>query len=233
MPKTKNAFAFRDFDADRILQRRFFILQQKWFSEWILPDMTDEEILQKMGMTDFDSFEETQDKLEAMEVLIGSVAAYQKHIKRHGDRLTRYARSVEYKITTDDKADIAALRKRHERATDLSIKYCGAFTAYGVTSHFLGGIAVMKVGGLCDKIIAQCKELDGKVKAHYRKIFATRLKEARKEMGLTQTDFGFLVGLSQRAISNFENADREPSIAALVKISKRTKRPIDWLLGAI
>ncbi len=226
MPKTKDAFALRDFDEEKILQRRFF-------RELNLPDMTDEEILQRMGAKDFDSFEETQAKLEAMEILLGRTAEYQKHIKRHGDRLTRYARAVEYTITTDDEADIAAFKLRYSRAEKLSVKYSGCFTAYGMTSNFLGGIAVDNVGRLCDKIAARYKELDGKIKAHYRKIFATRLKQVRKEMGLTQTELGMQLGLSQRGISNFENADREPSIAMLVKISKKLKRPIDWFLGVI
>ena len=153
MPKTKNAFAFRDFDAEKILQRKFFQTLN-------LPKGMDEEILQKMGMADFDSFEGTQAKLEAMGALLRRTAEYQKHIKRHGDRLTRYARAVEHTITTDDKADIAAFKLRYSRAGKLSVKYSGCFTAYGMTSNFLGGIAVDNVGRLCDKIAARYKELE-------------------------------------------------------------------------
>lgn len=231
MPKTKNAFALRGFDEARILQRNFF-------QTLYLPKGTDEEILQKMGAKAKDNFEITQQKLDAMGKLLARVAEYQQHIKRHGNRLARYARAVEYKITTDRNADISALRTRHDKAIQLSMDYCGLLMTAGIITNSidnfaLGGIAVDYVGRLCDKVAGRYKQLDEKIKTHYRNTFATRLKEARKEMGLTQTDFGFLVGLSQRAISNFENADREPSIAALVKISKRTKRPIDWLLGAI
>ena len=225
MPKTRNAFAFRGFDSERILQRRFF-------REMKLPETTDERILEKLSMTDSDSFEGTQAKMATIGNLLSKVAEYQKHIKRHGDRLTRYARAVEHTITTDEKADIAALKLRYSRAGKLSVKYSGSFTAYGLTSTFLGGIAVDDVGGLCNKLAARYKELDAKIKAHYRKIFATRLKQARKEIGLTQAELGTQLGVSQRGISNFENADREPSIAMLVKISEKLKRPVGWFLGA-
>ena len=224
MPKTKNAFAFRDFDAEKILQRKFFQTLN-------LPKGMDEEILQKMGMADFDSFEETQAKLEAMEALLRRTAEYQKHVVRHGDRLTRYARAVEHTITTDEKADIAALKLRYSRAGKLSVKYSGSFTAYGLTSTFLGGIAVDDVGGLCDKLAARYKELDEKIKAHYRNTFAARLKRVRKEMGLTQTGLATLLNISPRAVGSYENAEREPSIAMLAKISKTLNRSIDWLIG--
>ena len=224
MPKTKNAFAFRDFDAEKILQRKFFQTLN-------LPKGMDEEILQKMGMADFDSFEGTQAKLEAMGALLRRTAEYQKHIKRHGDRLTRYARAVEHTITTDDKADIAAFKLRYSRAGKLSVKYSGCFTAYGMTSNFLGGIAVDNVGRLCDKIAARYKELDEKIKSHYRNTFAARLKRVRKEMGLTQTGLATLLNISPRAVGSYENAEREPSIAMLAKISKTLNRSIDWLIG--
>lgn len=226
MPRTKNAFAFRDFDAEKILQRKFF-------QNLNLPKGTDEEILQKMGMADFDSFEETQAKLEAMEALLRRTAEYQKHVVRHGDRLTRYVRAVEHTITTDDKADIAALKKRHFAATNLVRKYSGHRPVeWAPPIIILGVTASADIGRLCDKIAARYKELDEKIKTHYRKIFATRLKRVRKEMRLTQTELGMQLGLSQRAISNFENAVHEPSLAILVKISEKLKRPVGWFLGA-
>lgn len=223
--KTRNAYALRDFDAARILQRRFF----KEFH--FAADKSDAEILQSMSATDFDSFETTQQKFDAMDVLIVKVVEYQKRIKRHGNRLTKYARAVEFRIATDVNINISDLRARHKRASDLSMKYCGCFSADGVTTHFLGGICVNDVGGLFQEIANRYKELEEKIKTHYRKIFATRLKQTRKEMRLTQTEFGTKLGLSQRGISNFENAVYEPSLAVLVKISKKLKRPVGWFLG--
>ena len=225
MPKTRDAFAFRDFDPERILQRRFF--KDFHFDA----NKSDEEILQKFSATDSDSFEITRDKFDIMDALLVRAVEYQKHIKRHGDRLTKYARALEYKIATDETADIEVLRKRHKRVDELSMKYCGAVTAEGITSYLFAGIAVKDVGGLCQKIAKGYKELDGKIKSHYRKIFAERLRQARKELRLTQNAFGNLLGLTQRGVSNFENAIYEPSLAVLVKISEKLNRPVGWFLG--
>lgn len=225
MPKTRDAFAFRDFDPERILQRPFFRGFEVDF------DKTDEEILKLLATEDFDSFEITQEKFDIMDDLLVRAVEYQKHIKRHGDRLTKYTRALEYKIATDETANIEVLRKRHKRVDELSMKYCGAVTAEGITSYLFAGIAVKDVGGLCQKIAKIYKELDGKIKSHYRKIFAERLKQARKELRLTQNAFGNLLGLTQRGVSNFENAIYEPSLAVLVKISEKLNRPVGWFLG--
>ena len=227
MPKTRDAFAFRDFDPERILQRRFF----KDFH--LYDDETDEEILKSLATEDFEEFTETMIKADCSSEYLYMLAKYQKHIMKHGDRLTKYARALEYKIATDETANIEVLRKRHKRVDELSMKYCGAVTAEGTTSYFLGGIAVDDVGGLCQKFAQIYKKLDGKIKSHYRKIFAERLKQARKELRLTQTEFARRLNTSQRAIGYYEKAACEPSIAMLVRISKILKRPIDWFLGAI
>lgn len=226
--KKLNAFAFRDFDMERILQRPFF--KEFHFDA----DKSDAQILQVLKSADSDSFEMTQHKFDSLDSLLVRVAEYQEHLKRHGERLTKYARRVATKIATDDNADVSVLRARHKRAGELSMKYCGCISdTNGTTTFFLGGIAVDNVGGLIEKIVARYKELDEKVKIHYRKIFATRLKQARKERGLTQEELGKCLNISQRAIGNYENSTREPSIAMLIRMSQKLKRPIDWLVGAI
>ena len=225
MPKTKDAFAFRDFDEERILQRRYF--KDFHFDE----DKTDAEIIAAMSANDFDSFETTQKKIDALDVLLAKAAEYQKHMKRHGKRLTKYAHVVANKIATDENADISALRAKHKRAGELSMEYSGCVSD-GTTTYFRGGIAVDVCGSLCQRLAVSYKELDEKIKSHYRKIFAERLRSVRKELKLTQADLGRQLGITQRGISNFENAIYEPSLATLVKISETLKRPVGWFLGA-
>lgn len=238
MPKSKDAFALKDFDAQRILQRRFF-------KELNLDaDKTDEEILQSMKAADTDSFEETQKKYDETSAVLFKAVEYQNRIKRHVDRLTRYARALEYKITekykawekmpqgTDFPAENVALSIRHDRVIRLSQKYCGSFKAdvFSTTSFLIGGIAVNSVGGLIQKMATIHKEIDSKIDTHYRKIFAARLRQARKELGLTQDDLGKLVGFSKRAISNYEKAERTPSIILLIRISQKLNRSMNWFL---
>ena len=223
--KSKDAYALEKFDKGKILQRPFF-------KKLELPtDKTDEELLAGMGAAEFDTLETTQEKLDALDKVLVRLAEYQNHIKRHGDRLTKYTRAVEYKITTDESADVSRLRANHERARKLQMDYCGCVTAYGVKSVYLGGIAVYDIGGLCDEFIRKRKELDEKIKSHYRKIFAERLKTARKAAGLSQSDLSEMLGMTSRAVSNYEQAIREPTLATLVRFSQKLKRPVGWFLG--
>lgn len=227
MPKKRNAFALKGFDAERILQRPFFKSLKFRAS-------TDAEILQTLKADDSDSLEVMEEKVQELGEVAFQVASYQRHLKRHGDRLRKYTQAIANRIAADDEVDITELRARYKRASELSMKYCGCVSdTKGTTTFYLGGITVDDVGGLIQKIVERYKELTEKVKVQYRKIFASRLKQARKEMKLTQSGLATKLKLSQRAVGSYENAENEPSIAMLIRISKELKRPIDWLVGAI
>ena len=227
MPKKKNAYAFRSYDGTRILQRPFF-------KSLKLPAGTDAEILSALKAADSDSLDVMEEKVQELGEVAFLVASYQRHLKRHGDRLRKYTQAVANKIAADDDVDMSELRARYKRANELSMRYCGCVSGVnGTTTFYLGGITVDDVGGLIQKIAERYKELAEKVKVQYRKIFATRLKQARKEMKLTQSGLATKLKLSQRAVGSYENAENEPSIAMLIRISKELKRPIDWLVGAI
>ena len=225
MSKTRNAYAMRNFDSARILQRSYFN------HLGLDKNRSDEEILQTVVAKDVDDLYDTKKKEAELHSILIALSQYQRRLKNHGDRLTRYARAVEYKITTDPKADIVGLRARHKRAGELSMKYCGVITTKGITCSFLGGIAVEAVGGLLKKVAEYYKVLDEKIKVHYRKIFAARLRSVRKEMKLTQAEFGQRLGLTQRGVSNFENAIYEPNLSILVTLAEEMQRPVGWFLG--
>lgn len=76
------------------------------------------------------------------------------------------------------------------------------------------------------------KELDEKIKTHYRNIFAERLKEARRKAELTQAELSKSLGLTKNAVSNYEQAIREPSLATLVRLSQKLKKPVGWFFGS-
>ena len=63
MPKTKNAFAFRDFDSARILQRPFFK------SFYFDTDKLDTEILQSLSTTE-DSVDSSEKKLYMIQIFV-------------------------------------------------------------------------------------------------------------------------------------------------------------------
>lgn len=230
MLKTKGAYAFRDFDAQRILQRPFF---KKIRTEYkIGAAQTDEEILKTLNATDDDSARTIRRKIDCLQDLRNVVDGYINRISRHADRLSKYRQEISNRIIMDENADIKALRARHKRASELENKYRGSAVQYGDEDFKCSGVMWLIIGKLLNRIIIQQERLDG-LQTHYRKIFASRVKKARKEMTLTQAELASRLNLTQRAIGNYELGTNEPSIAMLVKLSRELNKSVDWLVGAV
>jgi len=79
----KHAFAFRDFDSAKILQRPFF----KSFK--FATGRTDTEILQSLKAADDDSVDDMEEKLKMIERLQDKLVDFQHFIGRHQTRLNR------------------------------------------------------------------------------------------------------------------------------------------------
>lgn len=92
MPKTRNAFAFRDFDGERILQRPYFKSLSKYK---LVSERTDKEILQGFKATDNDSSDVLERKLFSLELIEGKLVFFQDFIGRHQRRLTKNVRRQE------------------------------------------------------------------------------------------------------------------------------------------
>jgi transcriptional regulator with XRE-family HTH domain len=63
------------------------------------------------------------------------------------------------------------------------------------------------------------------------KIFSERLKEKRKEVGITQETISRLLGIAQSTYANYETGNREPDLEMLEKIATTLKTTTDYLLG--
>ena len=61
--------------------------------------------------------------------------------------------------------------------------------------------------------------------------FAQRMRELRKENGLTQNQVEKMMGLSESAIAKYEQGKNEPSLVFLISIAKFFKTTTDDLLG--
>ncbi|MBO5022485.1 MAG: helix-turn-helix transcriptional regulator [Clostridia bacterium] len=61
--------------------------------------------------------------------------------------------------------------------------------------------------------------------------FAERLKELRTEKGLSQRKLAKLVGVSDKAISLWENNERVPNLDAAKALAVYFKVSIDYLAG--
>ncbi len=227
--KTRNAFAFRDFDATRILQRPFFKKLREVYP--VIEDRNDEELF-KADARPLVELPVLEMKLNVLDELLIWVTKYQKHLERHGERLTRYARAVAIKLATDENTDIATLRAKHRRANELLMKYCGyQILSFGKVKISDITSAAEHVGELFKKIVSLYKDVDEYIKGSYRKTFADRLKFARQKTGLSQRAFAPKLNMSQNGYALYETGQRDPSIPTLIRLSKILNRSVDWLLG--
>lgn len=62
-------------------------------------------------------------------------------------------------------------------------------------------------------------------------IFATRLKQLREDMGLTQKEFAEKVGFTQATLSAYENNPKNPSLSIMINIAIKCNVSLDWLCG--
>lgn len=57
-----------------------------------------------------------------------------------------------------------------------------------------------------------------------------KIKLARVELDMNQTEFAEKIGAKQKSISRYENGLSVPSIATLMKIAKVLKKPASYFL---
>ena len=61
--------------------------------------------------------------------------------------------------------------------------------------------------------------------------FAVRLRDLRNSKGLTMLQLADAIGTTKATISNFENAQRNPSLEMLIKLADYFNVSIDFLVG--
>ena len=64
-----------------------------------------------------------------------------------------------------------------------------------------------------------------------RDILASRLKQCRKEQGLTQWEVAVYCNITEKAYQNYELMTREPRLEILVKIADIFQVSLDYLVG--
>ena len=62
-------------------------------------------------------------------------------------------------------------------------------------------------------------------------MLGTRIKELRKEFGLSQVDLAARMEVTKQTISNWENGNIQPSIDMLVSLANVFNVTTDYLLG--
>lgn len=210
--KTKSAFAFRDFDKEKVLQRPFF---RKFHFD---ADKSDDTNLQELSSLNVTSLDIMNQNLDSLSALIYHTGDYLKFIARHAKRLERYQQAVADKIFKDENADIITLRAKYVKAQEI-------YYAYSVASGEIQKFLREKLGRIF-------RPLENKFQDARRNIFAVRLRQARKAAGLTQEEIARKLRMSQTGFAKYEKNENEPPISRLIQLSQVLDCPIDWLIGA-
>lgn len=229
MPKTRNAFALRDFDAQRILQRR-------WFKDLDLPTATDKAVLGFFNDAFIEKMRETScgffrskisptgnkyldvmlEKLDKITRLANRAGGYEVHIERHVRRLNEIQKIyVEKFLSTEDKT----YKQKLIRVTKLIKSY----------REVLNSATALRSESELKEEMANATH-----KSVFRQyFFGSRLRQKRKAAGMTQQQLAARVGLNTyNAISQYEKGISDPSLLTLYRISKVLKCSLDWLIGS-
>ena len=210
MPKTKNAFALQKFDTARILQRI-------WFKDFNLSVGNDEDLL--LGFLDI--FGKTLEGVTAVKNLeiitrLGErTVFYEALLERHVTRLNELQRYyVEKFMPTEE----SVYKEKLERVIELTKFYREALTS---------------TASLREKILLKIQTLKEVFEKGFRqRFFGSRLRQARKAMGLTQQELAERVGFKTfNAIAQYERGIRDPSLPTLFRLATELKCSADWLLN--
>lgn len=202
MPKTKNAFAFHDFDSSRILQRPFF----KDF--YFAPDKSDAQILESLNTVTEDYVDSWEKNLYAIKAMHERLAEFRHLIDRHNEkRLNKYNR---------------------EKSESKGIKIVELQHPAPITEYFNASLSVLELMNKLEKLYC---DIEKKIQVRCRKEFGSRLKRARQALGLTQQQLGDLVRISSQGVSHYELGKRDASIPTIIKFAKVLNMNGNQILG--
>ena len=218
--KTKNAFALKNFDATRILQRNFFLSKLGFVHEETATngfayketdadtlDLNDVRNVAHLGSA------EMVERLNDLQKLKVAVSAYTKLVVAHivclDELSTNYAKKF---------VETAAQmwQEKYRRAQNLR-------QAYDDTLSKLIDLErkIEKIEKAGEKAIDQQR----------RKEFAERLQDARKKTGMRQSDLAKIVGVAPATIANYEQGRADPQIPLLIRLAQTLNISADELLG--
>lgn len=217
--KTRDAFAFREFDNRKILQRPFF---KKWRERYhVGDDLSDAEILRTMHVTDSDELTCLEDKNQQLKELYDLLtnenpksffSLIQHHANAVDGRLEKYRRRIQMTVTNE-----SLLQSRIKRVEKFASMYIlNAARAVG----FLGA-----------NVLRIWRKVDLKLQPAYRRRFGERLKSAREKAGMSRKKIADELGITPNAYGLYETGKRDVSIVLLICLARTLRVSSDWLIG--
>ena len=202
--KTKNAFAFRDFDATRILQRPFF-------KDFYFPsDKSDVEILESLNTVEEDSVDAWERNLYMIKAIHDQLKKFHHLINMHNEkRLDKYNK----KKSLAEKVTITELQRPAP-----------------IMEYFSASLSVLE---LMNKFKNLHHEIEKKIQVHYRKEFAARLKQIRQTLGLSQRQLGDLINISPQGFSFYERGERDVPVHTIIRLAKALNMNGNQILGLV
>ena len=205
--KTHDAFAFRDFDGKRILQRPYF--RQFGFA-----DESDEKILSSLTATDSDDVTTLERKNQWLNDIHKRLVSLHALIMRHANgRLTYYRRAVQKKFAPDSLSCQSKIGREQSLMTDYVLGFS------------------MAVMDLMPPVETLWLDSEQRLQAAYRRRFGERLKAAREAAGLSRKELGDAINISPNGFGLYETGKRDVNTAALIRLTRKLKVSADWLIG--
>lgn len=197
----KSAFAFRGFDSEKILQRKFFrdIEVDGIFLNW----RYDDSIITRLDELNNLPLQELKTRVKSLNSTIERVAEYEELIKKHLSRLNKLL-------------EVDFLYDWGVRLADLIRNY----------SSFLADVGVLEM-----RLKSAVKLGEMEIQKRCIEAFPNRLKTARREAGLTQKQLADLIGVGKAAVSHYEQGVIEPPLNRVILLSRKLNKSIDWLVG--
>ena len=200
--KTKNAFAFRDFDSTRILQRPFF--KDFHFDT----GKSDAQILESLSIVTEDSVDAWERNLYIIKATYERLFRFRRLINRHNEnRLDKYNKN---------------------KSKSENIKITELQRPARVMEYFSASLSVLE---LMNKFKQLYSEIEKKIQVRYRKEFGSRLRCLRQDLGLTQAKFGDLVQVSPQVFSLYERGEHDVPIHTIIRLAKVLDMSSDQILG--
>ena len=217
--KTRDAFAFRDFDKGKILQRKFFAnLFSRAEACIISAVLTSDEDFLSVIIADYDIdffYNLRRDELDQLSRYKGYLSQYLDLFPRHISRLERYSKMLADKIASSD--ENLEIRRNHYRRVQFLL---GEYRS--------DCLAVMD---LRKKVQNVLEDFGKNSREFFRKKFGRRLTQVRCSRGVTRAEMAVELNLSVAAYQHYENGTRDPNLITLALIARTLGISADYLLG--